>query len=88
MTHTKKEHRQFKVPIKDPATVGRLGGGYPVSAPGRYMQDLYAVDYEGIGSYAGSDMDSTSSQGMDADDTGTEATGNAAGGAMAGSNSV
>ena len=71
------------------AVVGRLGGGYPVPASDWY-QDLYGVGFTGVGNYSGSDMDATSSQGMDSDDTtgGTEATGDAAGGTAAGSSSV
>ena len=89
MTYTKKEHRQFKVPKKDPATVGRLGGGYPVQANDCW-QDAYGVGFTGVGNYSGSNMDSTSSQGTDNNDTdsGAGATGDAAGGTAAGSNSV
>ena len=83
MTYTKKEHRQFKVPKKDPATVGRLGAGYPVQANDCW-QDLYGVGFTGVGNYSGSDMDATSSQGTDSDDAGNSgaaATGTATGGA-------
>ena len=89
MTHIWKKHRQFKLRRKDPAVVGRLGGGFPVPANDCW-QDLYGIGSTGIGSYSGSDMDATSSQGTDADDTtnGTEASGDVAGGAAAGSNSL
>ena len=71
------------------AVVGRLGGGYPVPAID-WMQDLYGVGLTGVGYYRGSNMDSTSSQGTNNNDTdsGADATGDAAGGGMVGANSV
>ena len=89
MTHIWKKHRQFKLGRKDPAVVGRLGGGFPVPANDCW-QDLYGIGSTGIGSYSGSDMDATSSQGTDSDDTdsGITATGDAAGGTAAGSGSM
>lgn len=84
MTHLKKKHQQFKVPMQDRATVGRLGGGFPVPGTDWY-QDLYGVGSTGIGEYANGDMDQTSSQGTDndagstGDSTGAGATGGAAG---------
>jgi hypothetical protein len=85
MTHPKKEHRQFKVPLKDPATVGRLGDArfpLPNSVVG------YDQLYYGLG--PDSDIDMDQYQGMDADDTatGTGVTGNAAGGGISGANSM
>lgn len=44
-------------PVKDPAVVGRLGGGYPVPASGWY-DSLYGIGAEGIGVYTGVNMDS------------------------------
>ena len=81
---------QHHIKRKDVATIGRLGGGYPVSKALDWYQDLYGVGFTGVGNYGGSNMDSTSSQGTDSDDTnsGAEATGDAAGGTAAGSNSV
>jgi len=82
MPHTKKS--QHKIPRKDVATVGRLGGGFPVPATD-YYQDLYAVGSTGVGSYVDGNMDQTSSQGTDndagstGDSTGAGATGGAAG---------
>lgn len=89
MTHPKKKHRQFKVHRKDFATVGRLGGGFPVPAID-WMQDLYGVGLTGVGYYRGSNMDSTSSQGTNSNDTdsGADATGDAAGGTAAGMGSM
>jgi len=78
-----KKHQHHQKP-KDVATVGRLGGGYPVPAPGDWYQDLYGVGFTGVGNYSGSDMDATSSQGTDSDDAGNSgaaATGSATGGA-------
>jgi hypothetical protein len=60
---------QHHIKRKDVATVGRLGGGYPVPASDWY-QDSYGVGFTGVGNYSGSDMDATSSQGMDSDDAG------------------
>lgn len=85
-----KKH-QYHLKHKDVATVGRLGGGYPVFGAMDWYQDLYGVGSTGMGNYSGSDMDSTSSQGTDSDDAGNSgsgATGDAAGGAVAGSSSV
>lgn len=82
MTHLKKW--QHKLPRKDVATVGRLGGGFPVPGTDWY-QDLYGVGSAGVGSYADGNMDQTSSQGTDNDagatgeSTGAGATGGAAG---------
>jgi hypothetical protein len=85
MTHPKKEHRQFKVPMKDPATVGRLGDT-------RFPLPNSVVDYDQIyyGLGPDSDIDMDQHQGTDIDDTanGTGATGNAAGGGIAGANSM
>jgi hypothetical protein len=83
MTHPKKKHRQFAIGRKDAATVGRLGGGYPVYGVLDWWQQLYGVGFTGVGQYHGSNIDHTSSQGTDSDDsasTTTEATGDAAGG--------
>jgi len=77
---TEHQHHQKR---KDVATVGRLGGGFPVPALDWY-QDLYGVGFTGVGNYSGSDMDATSSQGTDSDDAGNSgaaATGSATGGA-------
>jgi hypothetical protein len=85
MTHTKKEHRQFKVPIKDPATVGRLGDS-------RFPLPNSVVDYDQLyyGLGPDSDIDMDQHQGMDADDTttGIGATGDATGGGIAGASSM
>ena len=88
MTHLKKHQHYIK--RKDVATVGRLGGGYPVYGALDWYQDLYGVGLTGVGNYGGSDIDSTSNQGTDNDgtDSGAAATGDAAGGAAAGSGSV
>jgi len=82
MTHPEKDHRQFAIRRKDVATVGRLGGGYPVPAID-WMQALYGIGFTGVGRYYGTNIDHTSNQGTDSDDadsTTTEATGDAAGG--------
>jgi len=91
MTHPKKKHRQFKLGIKDASVVGRLGGGYPVYGSLDWYQDLYGVGLTGVGNYGGSNMDSTSSQGTDSNDTGSgaaTATGDAAGSSGDGAGSV
>ena len=88
MTHLKKHQHHIK--RKDVATVGRLGGGYPVYGALDWYRDLYGVGLTGVGNYGGSNIDSTSNQGTDNDDTGSgaAATGDAAGGTAAGSGSM
>ena len=85
MTHPKKEHRQFKVPLKDPATVGRLGDA-------RFPLPNSVVDYDQLyyGLGPDSDIDMDQNQGTDIDDTanGTGATGNASGGGLSTANSM
>ncbi len=90
MTHPKKKHRQFTLGLKDASVVGRLGGGYPVYGAFDWYQQLYGVGLTGVGNYSGSNIDSTSSQGIDGNDTdsGAGATGDAAGGGAVGANTV
>jgi len=89
MTHPKK--KQFSLPKRDVATVGRIGGGFPlpIDIDDSY-QMLYGVGSGGIAGSSQLDVDSNQNQGMDNDDTGggTGATGNAAGGTASGAGPV
>jgi hypothetical protein len=85
MTHPKKEHRQFKVPLKDPATVGRLGDA-------RFPLPNSVVDYDqiyyGLGPDSDIDMDQYQGTDMYDQNSGTPVTGDSIGGGIAGQNTV
>ena len=55
MTHPKKH--QHKYPIRDIATIGRLGGGYPLIEGEDWYTSLYGVGQGGLGQYTGTDTD-------------------------------
>ena len=91
MTHLNKKHNQFALGAKDPAVVGRLGGGYPLYGALDWYWNLYGVGLTGVGNYGGSNAGSTSNQetGNDGTNSGEgTATGDAAGSSGDGSGAM
>ena len=88
MTHLNKKNNQFALGAKDPAVVGRLGGGYPLYGALDWYWNLYGVGLTGVGNYGGSNAGSTSNQETGNDDTGSGATGDAAGSSGDGSGAM
>jgi hypothetical protein len=85
MTHPKKEDRQFTVPLKDPATVGRLGD--PRFTLPNSVVDFYQI-YYGLGPDSDINMDQHQRTDLNDRSTRTSATGDANGGGIAAANSM